>query len=333
MEGFVEKLVHEYGLLGQTLKADTVFFGGGTPTALSISMLQRLLSLFIPTHHSSTSPEVSMECNPSTLSVEKAKILIKQGVNRLSIGAQSFSPEILKTLGRTHAVEAIQACVKNARTAGFANINLDLIFGVPGQTLDSWKETLHAALALRPRHISCYGLTYEADTEFFIKHQCGELKDDNTLELSMFECAHEILTGQGFEHYEISNYALPGYECLHNLAYWKGADYHGIGPSAVSTVNGVRRRNSKLDTNGWKVEFEESLSPATIASERMAFGLRTEKGVDPREFAGKCGFLPEDRWRNEISTLLKSGLITTGSQIQLTPRGRQVADEIAVYFV
>ncbi len=343
-EKLVDHLLAEYNSIARNLNLHTIFLGGGTPTALSIARLERLLSAMlqrVPRLVESRSGiqrpasriEITSECNPSTLSSQKAERLLSLGVNRLSIGAQSFDPAVLKTLGRTHSAAAIVQCVETARRAGFININLDLIFGVPGQTLVSWKSTLETALSLQPRHISCYGLTYEEDTDFFVRRQRGELKSNDPLESAMFDLADQMLTRAGFGHYEISNYALPEFECRHNLAYWQGEDYYGIGPSAVSTVNGVRWRNSKFKDGCWKAEEEERLSPETLASERMALGLRIAEGIKEVSFAAKFGFLPRERWRNEIDTLIQNQLLIASPALQLTRRGREVADEVAICFM
>lgn len=277
--------------------------------------------------------EVSVECNPSTFSKQKARLLRDCGVNRLSIGAQSFDPSVLRTLGRAHSTAAIFQCVAIAHEAGFTDINLDLMSGVPGQTLDSWSSALDTALSLKPQHLSCYALTYEDDTDFFLQHQRGELRGDQDLEREMFHLTDERLIAAGFIHYEISNYALPGFECRHNLAYWRGEDYLGIGPSAVSTVRGARRRNSRFTPEGWKVEHEEKLPSETLAAERMALGLRTAEGVAESAFAARFGFAPRARWLREIQMLIQGGWMRPEPPLRLTPRGREVADEIAVYFV
>jgi oxygen-independent coproporphyrinogen III oxidase len=259
--------------------------------------------------------------------------MLELGVNRLSIGAQSLDPNVLKTLGRTHSVSAIEKCFRTARQAGFKNINLDLIFGVPGQEIKSWVQTLENTLGLQPQHISCYGLTFEEDTDFFKRQQRNELQRDDKIECEMFHEADRILTHAGFKHYEISNYSLPGFESRHNLAYWRGNDYHGIGPSAVTTVRGIRKTNSKFNGLQWKLETEENLTPEIQASERMALGLRTEEGVELKEFERKFGFTPEKQWGKVLQMLSQNNLLIRDSSLKLTPRGREVADEIATYFV
>ncbi len=327
----VDLLIQEHRSIAHDLHPDTIFLGGGTPTALSTEMLRELLAQVAGVPGNPV--EFTSECNPSTLPLPKAAMMLSLGVNRISIGAQSFDSATLKILGRTHSADAIRACVKTARDAGFRNINLDLIFGVPGQTPASWRQTIEAALSLKPQHISCYGLTYEEDTDFFRRHQQGDLKSDGALEQEMFHAADRLLTREGFHHYEISNYALPGFESRHNQSYWRGEDYYGIGPSAVSTVRGKRITNSRFDGQGWMPEPAENLSRDTLASERMALGLRTSEGVDEADFASHFGFRPVEKWKREIQWLIRGGLMSDNPTLQLTQRGREVADEVATHFV
>ncbi len=325
----VTRLIEEHRSIHDDLDLQTVFFGGGTPTALSTAQLERVASEILG---KSNPAEVTAECNPSTLSLQKAKSMWAHGINRLSIGAQSMDPKVLQKLGRTHSVRAVRECVEIGRSAGFENINIDLIFGVPGQTLASWEKTLETVLSLNPSHLSCYGLTYEEDTDFFARLQRGECQSDQELELEMFRLANRILTQAGFHHYEISNYARPGFESLHNLSYWRGEEFHGIGPSAVSTVQGVRRTNGKLTPQGWNVKSEEPLSAQILASERMALGLRTSEGVEEEAFRKRFGFSPEEKWRQEIDLLVGNSLLTK-NPFKLSAHGLELADEIAAYFV
>jgi oxygen-independent coproporphyrinogen III oxidase len=332
-EILIPKLLEEFNSASSSLELSTIFLGGGTPTSLSTSQLEQFLTVLISkTSVDRRNLEVTSECNPSTLSLQKAQRMVDLGVNRLSIGAQSFDPTILKTLGRTHSATAITDCISTARSAGFTNINVDLIFGVPGQTLDSWRSTLEAVLSQKPQHVSCYGLTYEEDTDFFRRNKTGEL-GSNSLEKEMFELADEVLCQAGLVHYEISNYALPGFECRHNLAYWRGKEFLGIGPSAVSTIGGIRQRNSKFDGQSWHIEEEEVLTSEILASERMALGLRTAEGICEDNFHEEFGFSPNERWRNEIEALEKNQLLQRKPSLRLTTQGRAVADEVAVYFM
>ena len=187
--------------------------------------------------------EFTLEVNPATVTAEKAAAWREAGVNRISLGAQSFDATLLKTLGRQHAPEDIPATIELLRWHGFDNINLDLMFALPGQSEGQWEETLRAALACAPRHISAYALTYEEDTPFFEKLSTGEWRQDEQREITMFERTRTALAKAGLFDYEISNFALPGFESRHNLAYWRGAEYLGLGPSACSTIGGLRWRN------------------------------------------------------------------------------------------
>jgi oxygen-independent coproporphyrinogen III oxidase len=332
MDGFLNQLGLDLNTWSSKLDCQSVYFGGGTPTALSLKQLEQL---FESAHISRFEAEVTMECNPSTLSIEKARLLKQAGVNRLSIGAQSLDESVLKTLGRTHSTGAVHECVENAREGGFENLGLDLIFGVPGQSLESWKATLEEALSMDPSHVSCYGLTYEEDTPFFEMRLQGKLSPHPESEIEMFRMAREILGGSGYEHYEISNYAKHGRESRHNLAYWDGRDYLGLGPSAVSTLNGKRRQNGNLSHDStWDAGSEETLSEQVLASERMALGLRTNRGIDVRKFQERFGFSPLEKWKKDVLMLQEQGLmVMEGGRLSLTGRGFEVADEIAVQFM
>ena len=180
--------------------------------------------------------EWTLEMNPATVSLEKAQMLHDFGVNRISMGVQSWDPEILNRLGRVHSALQAERSYHILKEAGFTNLNLDLIFGVPGQSIDTWERSLKKTIGLAPQHISAYCLTYEEDTEFFRRHQRGELSQDTEQDANFYEMTMAVLEAGGYRQYEISNYANPGYECLHNLAYWLGRDYLGLGPSAFSTL-------------------------------------------------------------------------------------------------
>jgi oxygen-independent coproporphyrinogen-3 oxidase len=316
------------------LALETVYFGGGTPSILSAKLFAELAWL-IHDHDARDRPlaEFTLEVNPATVTAEKAAAWREAGVNRISLGAQSFDPTLLKTLGRTHAPEDIPATVDLLRAHGFANINLDLMFALPGQSEGQWEETLRAALACHPQHVSAYALTYEEDTPFFEKLSSGAWRQDEQREIAMFERTRQLLGAAGFGDYEISNFALPGFESRHNLAYWRGADYLGLGPSACSTIRGLRWRNVpdtaayvRRIVRGESVRGEhEALDEATRAKERIMFGLRMREGVARDEF------LALDRRLNELEDL---GLARIqDGRVCLTPRGQLVADSVAGMFV
>src|SRR5512132_221188 len=225
------------------LRPSTIYFGGGTPTALNIAQLEFLLRGFHERLELSQLVEWTMEANPGSVSARKAALLKKFGVNRISLGVQSWDDELLKLLGREHNAQQAEESFRILRDADFTNVNVDLMFGLPGQTVDQWRATLEKTIALEPEHVSTYCLTYEEDTEFFLRHARGEFRQNSDIDAEFFEMKIGILEDAGYLHYEISNYARPGFESVHNRAYWLGKDYLGIGPSAVSTIGMLRWQN------------------------------------------------------------------------------------------
>ncbi len=334
-QAFLDALLVEIGQRQKQfgLQPRTIFVGGGTPSALSTPQLDYLLTGLAERLDLSQLSEWTLEMNPATVSLEKAKRLRELGVNRISMGVQSWDPELLKTLGRVHDREQAERSYLILREAGFTNVNLDLIFGVPGQSVTQWRETLHKTTGLRPEHISCYCLTYEEDTEYFRQLQIGAHRPDNEHDADLFDLTMEELTRSEYTQYEISNYARPGRECLHNLAYWQGDDYLGIGPSAFSTV-GPERWQNQPDAAGYSakllggkssVTFQETLPPETKLSERIAFSLRTDRGVARADLA---------LWPDAVAEFTELGLMETIKTRQvLTRAGRMVADSIAEAFI
>ncbi len=230
---------------------------------------------------------ITLEANPATFNHTKAALFKELGVNRVSLGIQSFSPHVLQTLGREHSPEQARESVRILQDIGMDEINIDLMFSIPGQSLDDWKQTLHATLALNPDHISAYNLTYEQDTPFFKSLQQGNYSEDEDTNADMFSLAHSTLTAQGYAHYETSNYAKPGKQSTHNLAYWQGQDYLGLGPSAVSTHHGRRWKNipdtaryiHAIETVGHAKTEEEIIDASAYRTERIALLLRTTQGL------------------------------------------------------
>ena len=312
----------------------TIFFGGGTPSALSTPQLEYLLTGLRARLDLSALTEWTLEMNPATVSLEKARVLRGLGVNRVSMGVQSWEPQLLAVLGRVHSAEQARRSYEILREAGFENVNLDLIFGVPTQTPAMWRRSLEATMALGPEHISAYNLTYEEDTDFFRRFVTGELTQDTEADADLFELTADTLAAGGFEPYEISNFARPGRECAHNLAYWLGADYLGLGPSAFSTV-GERRWANVRDTAAYNdrihagasaVDFEEAVPVAMRRSEVIAFGLRTNRGVAAETLRA---------WPEQVAEFAALGLLETtpGDRVLLTRKGRLLADAVAEAFV
>jgi len=325
----VDAVIREAALFGHGCAPRTVFIGGGTPTALSVSQLERLFKGLQRHLDLSSVDEFTMEMNPATVTARKADLLRGCGINRVSMGVQSWDPQLLKLLGRVHDADQVRRSFSVLRAAGFDNLNLDLIYGIPGQTLEQWEDSIRQTAELQPEHISAYCLTYEEDTEFFERMARGEFREDAESDAGFFERGVEMLSAAGYAQYEISNYARLGRECRHNLAYWQGADYLGLGPSAWSTI-AERRWQNVPDTAAYvramqagvrPIRDEEILPAATREAEKIAFGLRMNAGIEPAHLATR---------RDLVAGLREEGLLEDhGPRVRLTARGRLLADEIA----
>lgn len=337
--GFVKALRTEWQRAREefSLALETIYFGGGTPSILSAELFAELAEELPSKKNGSPSngppQEFTLEVNPATVTPEKAAVWRAAGVNRISLGAQSFDVEMLRLLGRQHAPEDISQTCALLREYGFENINIDLMFALPGQSESKWKATLTAALACKPNHVSAYALTYEEDTPFFEKLQRGEWRQDEEREIAMFTQTREVLGAAGLVDYEISNFARAGFESRHNLAYWRGADYLGLGPSACSTIGAMRWRNvpntkayvERIAHGESMREEKETLDAATRSKERIMFGLRMREGVALEEFGADASHLKE---------LEMNGLaFEEAGRVRLTSRGQLVADSVAGMFV
>ena len=310
------------------LRPSTIYFGGGTPTALNIAQLELLLRGFHERLELSQLVEWTIEANPGSVSARKAALLKKFGVNRISLGVQSWDDELLKLLGREHNAQQAEESFRILRDAGFTNVNVDLMFGLPGQTVDQWRATLEKTIALEPEHVSTYCLTYEEDTEFFLRHARGEFRQDADADAEFFEMTMAILEDAGYRHYEISNYARPGFESVHNRAYWLGKDYLGIGPSAVSTI-GMQRWQNVCDYRAYidralagqsPRQSSENLTDQMKRTERIALSLRTRDGVSAGELKD---------FGTETDELVALGLLRqSNGNFILTPKGKALTDSI-----
>ena len=305
----------------------SLFIGGGTPTALDVEDLERLLEVLQQGFLFEAGAEATVEGNPGTLSEEKLELLRRYGINRFSLGVQSFNDRCLKEIGRIHTSDQVRQSIRLLRTAGFDNLNLDLMFGLPGQSLEDWQETIEQALSFSPEHLSLYGLMIEEGTPLAKRLQrvekpspeplndykgplpqsledckeptpnskmelinLGSQLPDDDLQAQMYAWAVKRLKGLGYKHYETSNFALPGLECRHNLKYWTGADYLGLGPGAVSCLQGTRWKNIEdIREYGRRLAIGhnpidegelELLSLSVRMAERVILGLRLAKGVD-----------------------------------------------------
>ena len=315
------------------LLPSTIYFGGGTPTALTTAQLKFLLGGFRDQLDLSELVEWTLEANPGSVSAGKAELMRHLGVTRISLGIQSWDDDLLKLLGRDHRETHLRESFQILRAAGFSNINVDLMFGLPGQSLDQWQTTLEKTVSLEPDHISAYCLTYEEDTEFFLRHARGEFRQDSDADLDFFQMTMSILEAAGYEHYEISNYARPGFRSAHNRAYWSGADYLGIGPSAFSTIGLTRwqnipdfRRYSELVLSGQSTAASvEQLTPEMKRGEKIALTLRTNDGA-PAELL--------KTFPNETREFVRLGLLhRANGNFILTRAGKALADSVAEAFV
>ena len=313
------------------LTPETIYFGGGTPTALTTSQLEFLLGGFHERLDLSSLAEWTIEANPGSVSARKAELLHKLGVTRVSLGIQSWDDELLKLLGREHNSQQAEQSFHILRAARFPNINVDLMFGLPGQTIDQWKFTLEKTIDLRPDHISTYCLTYEEDTEFFLRHARGEFRQDTDADAAFFEMTMCVLEDAGYDHYEISNYARPGFASVHNRAYWRGNNYLGIGPSAFSTV-GMQRWQNVCDYRSYADRvlsgqsprgFSENLTNEMKRSERIALSLRMREGIAASELKHR-----------ETEEFISLGLLRkSNGNFSLTRKGKSLADSVAEAFL
>ena len=323
---------------------DTIFFGGGTPTAIPAEDEAALLRAVLDTLPVTPDAEITTEANPGTMDVQHLAVLRAAGFNRISFGIQSFDPALLKTLDRIHSAEEGKNAVRAARAAGFDNVSLDLMFGLPRQTLTQWRDTLNQALALETDHLSLYGLIVEEGTGFYTLQQKGRLPlPDEDTAAEMYQMALDTARSAGYIQYEISNFARPGRECRHNLHYWRNEPYYGFGCGAVAYLGGARRMNVKspakyadmVETGGDLTLSVEHLSPAETMAETMMLGLRlTREGVSCRRFCDRFGIDPRQKFAAEIETFTRRGLLeVAGENIRLTPQGDFLASEVMVAFV
>ncbi len=317
-----------------TVAPRTLYLGGGTPSMLSPGHLTRLFTALHDAIDFSQLDEVTLEANPATFDAAKAKLFRDLGVTRVSLGIQSFTPHVLEILGREHSVAQASEAVSLLRAAGIPSINIDLMFSIPGQSKDDWQNTLEHTLALNPDHISAYNLTYEEDTAFFESLRRGEMRENEDHDAEFFHLADDLLTAAGFDHYETSNYAKPGHRSSHNQGYWRGEDYLGLGPSAVSTLDGVRWKNvpdtaryvSQVRSIGHALIESETLDAEACRLERIALGLRTREGIS-------LSLLSQDS-QSRAKNLATEGLARIeGNQLILIHHGRALVDPIAAELV
>jgi len=369
---YVAALIRELELVAPELQPETVFFGGGTPSILTLRQWEQVgeamrgLNLL-------GAAEWTVECNPATVSADKARLLRDLGVNRISMGVQSLDERLLDRLGRIHSREQVFKSFDILRCAGFDNVNLDLMFAIPTQTMATWRDTLREALALGSEHLSCYEVIYEEDTPLYAQLQAGEFDVDEDLACAMYDELIVTAGAHGFQQYEVANFArdlrrsagvlecwsdemraaqhsttpslhdsAPSFACRHNIGYWRGRDSHGLGPSASGYVRGVRTKNwsntqlycEQLEKGRRAIESREELPPLRRAGELAAFGLRMVAGWPFDEFERTTGFDLRREWSLEMTELVQQGLaVLDPDRFHLTPRGLRFADLAAERFL
>ncbi|MBU0960379.1 MAG: radical SAM family heme chaperone HemW [Proteobacteria bacterium] len=321
----------------------TIFMGGGTPTLLHGSLLDTVLSSCFALFSVAPDAEISIEANPGTVDREKLDLLRKLGVNRISLGVQSFNDQELARIGRIHSGTEATRAVHMARAAGFNNLSIDLMYGLPGQNPGSWQTSLETGISLGLNHLSLYQLTVEEGTplERMVREDRLQLPDDDEVAV-MDAISAELTAAAGLFQYEISNYAQPEYQCRHNITYWENREYMGVGSGAVSCLNGCRRRNIAdpeqycrlLEAGESVIIEEETLESDASFRESVIMGLRLNKGVSVGQLENRYGLLPEKYYGDLFKQLVADGLLEQRSgYLRLTARGRVFANQVMAELV
>ena len=364
INSYIDALTTEMERVHAEVRPNTIFFGGGTPSILNLRQWERVLRT-MDRLGLTGAKEWTIECNPATVSADKAKLLRDFGVNRISMGVQSLDAALLDRLGRVHTREMAFKSYEILRRAGFANVNLDLMFAIPGQTLRVWQQTLREVVQLESEHLSAYEVIYEEDTPLYESLKAGKIREDEDLACGMFDELLEAAEGAGFRRYEVANFARdrscsgqphqdqpespqkqnrgdPSHACQHNLNYWRGGSFVGLGPSATTYVGGVRTKNwpntqrycEELKAGHRPIESREQLSPLSRAGETAAFGLRMVDGWPFEEFEKVTGYDLRREWAGEMKELVARGWgRITAENFQLTQQGLRFADAAAELFL
>jgi len=346
---YVAALIREMEMVASDLKPKTIFFGGGTPSLLNLRQWEQILRAMEKLNLLGAE-EFTVECNPATVSSDKAKLFRDFGVNRISMGVQSLDEKLLDRLGRIHSREMVFKSFDILRAAGFENLNLDLMFAIPTQTVEIWRATLTEAMAMQSEHLSSYEVIYEDDTPLFAQMKAGEFDVDENLACEMYDELVSRATAAGFHQYEIANFAkgalngekIPALACKHNVNYWRGGSFYGLGPSATGYVRGVRTKNwsntqlycEQLENGKRAIESSEELPPLRRAGETAAFGLRMNAGWAFEEFQRVTDFDLRREWGKDMEQLAGRGwALRDANRFQLTPQGLRFADAAAELFL
>ena len=359
VDRYVAALVCELELVAPQFQPKTIFFGGGTPSLLTLAQWDTLLSAMDRLGLTGAG-EWTVECNPATVSSDKARLLAGYGVNRISMGVQSLDEGLLERLGRVHTRDMVFRSVEILRSAGIHNLNIDLMFAIPGQTREIWRRTLQEAVALRSEHLSSYEVIYEEDTALYAQMKAGEFDVDEDLACEMYEDLIDIAGAHGFRQYEVANFArerpaaptatitqtapaeIPHHACRHNVNYWRGGEFHGLGPSAAGFIEGVRTKNwsntqlycEQLEKGQRAIESSDRLSPLARAGEIAGFGLRMNAGWPLAEFKETTGFDLREHWQEAMQTLVaEEHAVVDPERFALTAKGLRFADRAASLFL
>ncbi|MDP6127331.1 MAG: radical SAM family heme chaperone HemW, partial [Dehalococcoidales bacterium] len=317
----------------------SIYFGGGTPSLVSAEYMADLMSVIRELFAVDEAAEITAEANPGTIEGEYLRAIRESGVNRLSLGVQSLNDRELALLGRIHTAAEAREAVRQAREAGFDNLSIDLMYGLPGQSLSDWQHSLEEAITMRPEHLSLYALTLEEETPMgkAVSEGClNELNQDAAAD--QYELAEDLLAAGGYDHYEISNWAMGGRECRHNLTYWRNLAYLGVGVAAHSCLNGHRLANTAsldkymVDSSGESAagpELDEEISPELELVETAILGLRLSEGIDSDEIHHRFVIDILVYYQQQIEEMTRAGLLEqTGRRVKLTRRGRLLSNEV-----
>ncbi|HGC6463825.1 TPA: radical SAM family heme chaperone HemW [Streptococcus agalactiae] len=341
VDAYLQALIREFRSYDIT-ELRTLYIGGGTPTSISAVQLDYLLTELSRDLNLNTLEEFTIEANPGDLTVDKIEVLQKSAVNRVSLGVQTFNDKHLKRIGRSHNEAQIYSTIDALKTAGFQNISIDLIYALPGQTMDYVRSNVAKALSLNIPHLSLYSLILEHHTVFMNKMRRGKLHlPTEDLEAEMFEYIISEMERNGFEHYEISNFTKPGFESRHNLMYWDNVEYYGVGAGASGYLDGIRYRNRgpiqhylKGVSEGNARLSEEVLSKNEMMEEELFLGLRKKEGVSIGKFEQKFGTSFEKRYGQIVQELQSDGLLKENNGfIQMTKKGLFLGDTVAEKFI
>lgn len=346
IDDYIDSLIHELSLYKERISEyniKTIFIGGGTPSCINPKYINRMLEFIYKNFRTTGLVEVTIEANPGTLDREKVRIYKKSGINRVSIGVQTLDDKLLESIGRVHKAKDFYRSYEILREENINNINVDLIFGLPNQTIDNVIDSLKKAIELGVEHISYYGLILEEGTRLYKSYIEGKiLLPDEDMERLMYHKATEYLIEHGYDHYEISNYALPSYECKHNLVYWDVKPYLGIGLSSHSNMEGKRFSNTSdiniyienLKKKILPIEDEEIIDKNTEIEEFCILGLRKISGIDKTQFKNRFSIEIEELYKDIINKHIKNGLILNDDNcIRLTKRGLDLSNLVEIDFL